>query len=169
MIQQLIPQEFCLKCKGCCRFLKENSPWVPCLLDGEIQDILERKNIPPVSITLDKKIHPLPNPEGEGYCCAFFDLHEKRCKIYEFRPFECQLYPFLINLRNNKIILTVDLNCPYVLDNLESEEFKEYTDYLVAFLNTPPQIKILKDNPQILEAYEKVLEIVELELEHEIK
>jgi Fe-S-cluster containining protein len=163
-MKQLIPQEFCLKCKGCCRFSKENSPWAPCLLDEEIQGLLDRKNIPPACIGLDRRIHPVPNPEGEGYLCAFFDINENRCKIYEFRPFECQLYPFLINLRNKKVILTVDLNCPYVKDNLKSREFKEYTDYLVTFLNTPKQIKILKDNPQLMRAYEEVLEIIELNI-----
>ena len=78
------------------------------------------------------------------------------------RPFECQLYPFLLNLRGKKIILTVDLNCPYVKEKMNTPEFKEYVSYLTAFLNSPEQLEILKDNPHILQAYEDVREIVEL-------
>jgi len=168
MIKQFIPQEFCLKCQGCCRFKEYNSVWLPCLLEEEIQDLLDKK-IPPLSISIDKRIQPLPHPKGEGFVCALFDIKDNKCKIYDFRPFECQLYPFLINLRGKKIILTVDLNCPYIRENLKSKEFKDYIAYLVGFLNSAAQIKLLKNNPQILQAYEEVAKIVELKVPNEIK
>ncbi len=163
MIKQFIPEAFCLKCNGCCRFKEEDSVWSPCLLDEEIQDLLDKK-IPRADISIDKKIWSIPNPRGEGFICAFFDIKENRCKIYGFRPFECQLYPFLITLKGNKVYLTVDLNCPYVKENLQSKEFKEYTDYLSAFLNSPSQIRLFKDNPQIIQAYTGVLDILELNI-----
>jgi Fe-S-cluster containining protein len=162
MIKQFIPQEICLKCQGCCRFREYNSAWLPCLLEEEIQDLLDRK-IPPALISIERKIQPQQNPSGDGFICAFFDYQENKCKIYDFRPFECQLYPFLINLRNKKIILTLDLNCPYIKENLKSNDFKEYSEYLVNFLNSPPQIRILKDNPQALQAYEDLQDIIELD------
>ncbi|MDP3732425.1 MAG: YkgJ family cysteine cluster protein [Candidatus Omnitrophota bacterium] len=163
MIKQVIPQEVCLKCQGCCRFKKMDSAWSPCLLDEEIQDLLDRK-IPSAAISSAKKLLPVPDPQGEGFVCPFLGLKDNKCKIYEFRPFECQLYPFLINLRGGKVILTLDLNCPYVKEHLKDGEFKKYTDYLIAFLNSSAQLQILKDNPQIIQAYEEVLEIIELEL-----
>lgn len=162
MIKQFIPQEVCLKCKGCCRFSKVDSVWVPCLLEEEIQNLIDRKDIPAVSISINKRIMPILNPEGEGFICPFLDIKENKCKIYEFRPFECQLYPFLLNLRGKKIILTVDLHCPYVKDKISTTEFRLYTEELVKFLNLPSQKRILLDNPQILVSYEEVLEIIEL-------
>lgn len=167
MIKQFIPQEVCLKCQGCCRFKDADSVWLPCLMEEEIQNLLD-KNIPPAAISMERKIQPLPNPDSQGYLCAFFDIAENKCKIYAFRPFECQLYPFLINLRGKKAILTVDLNCPYIKENLKSKEFKEYTDYLAAFLNSPAQVKLLKDNPQLLKTYEDISEIIELEISDEV-
>ena len=165
MIKQFVPREYCLKCQGCCRFSQMNSVWLPCLLDEEIQELLDKKNIPPATLTKEKRILPVPNPQGqEGFVCAFFNTPENKCRIYNFRPFECQLYPFLLNLRQKKVILTVDLNCPYVRENLNSSAFKEYSEYLAAHLNSPAQIKILKSNPQILAAYEEVAEIIELKI-----
>ena len=161
MIKQLLPQEYCLKCQGCCRFKEQNSVWLPCLTDEEIQALLDR-NIPPAAISLDRKIQPDVNPKGDGFVCAFFDLDNNKCKIYDWRPFECQLYPFLINLRGGKVILTVDFNCPYVKDNMQGEGFKKYTEYLISCLNSPKQTRLLKDNPQLLKAYEDILEAIEL-------
>ena len=168
MMKQFLPQGVCLRCQGCCRFKEQNSAWLPCLMDEEIQELLDRK-IPPALISMERKIQPYSNPAGEGFICAFFDIKDNKCKIYDWRPFECQLYPFLINLRDRKIILTVDLNCPYVKDNLQSKEFKEYADYLISFLNSPVQIKLLKDNPQLLKAYEDISEAVELKIFDETK
>lgn len=164
-LKQFIPQAYCLKCKGCCRFKQEYSVWLPCLLDEEIQYFLDNKEIPAVSLTADKKIHPVPGPQQEGFICAFLDPAANKCRIYSHRPFECQLYPFLLNLRGKKVILTVDLNCPYIRENLNSKEFKAYVDELAAFLNSAQQIKILKANPQLLQAYEEVAELVELKLD----
>lgn len=163
MIKQFIPSEVCLRCNGCCRFAQQDSVWSPCLLDEEIQDLLDR-NIPSAFISSQRQILSVPNPSENNFVCPFLDVKENKCKIYEFRPFECQLYPFLINLRGKKVILTVDLNCPYIKQNLKSKEFKEYTEYLIAFLNSPAQIKILKSNPQIIQAYEEISKIVELNL-----
>ncbi len=166
MIRQLIPQEVCLKCRGCCRFKQMDSAWSPCLLDEEIQDLLDQK-IPPAFISADKKLLPIPEPQGVGFICPFLEAKDNKCKIYELRPFECQLYPFLIHLRGKKVILTLDLNCPYVREHLKSVGFKIYTDYLINFLNSPAQTKILKDNPQIIQAYEEVMDIIELDLADE--
>jgi uncharacterized protein len=168
-MKQLIPQGYCLKCQGCCRFRESSSVWLPCLLDEEIQGLLDRKDIPAATISMDKKIQPVQFPGGEGFVCAFLSPEENKCKIFETRPFECQLYPFLINLRDKKVILTVDLNCSYVKDNINTKEFKEYADYLADFMNLRPQLKLLRDNPQIIQAYEEVLDIIELNINDEIK
>jgi Fe-S-cluster containining protein len=162
-VKQFIPQEVCLKCQGCCRFKEADSVWSPCLLDEEIQDLLDR-DIPPALISIDRRLRPIPYPEAKGFICPFFNTSDNKCKIYALRPLECQLYPFLISLREKKVYLTVDLNCHYVKENLNTEELKEYTAYLSAFLNTPAQIRILKDNSYLIRAYEEVLDILELNI-----
>lgn len=169
MIKQFVPQEFCLKCKGCCRFKEENSVWSPCLLDEEIQELLDKKGVPAASITINRHIQPVVNPDGAGFICPFLGRLDNKCKIYDRRPFECQLYPFLINFRKDKVLLTVDLNCQYVYEKIDTQEAKDYIAYLTAYLNSPKLIKMLKDNPQIIQAYEEVREVAELNFPHETK
>ncbi|MCX5709450.1 MAG: YkgJ family cysteine cluster protein [Candidatus Omnitrophica bacterium] len=161
MIRQFVPQEACLKCQGCCRFRVQDSVWSPCLMDEDIQVLLDHK-IPPATLSLDKKIVPVPNQQGEGYLCAFLDAPTNKCLVYGFRPFECQLYPFLLSLRQKRVYLTIDLNCPYAKEKLNSQEFKDYVEYLSDFLNAPAQVELLKENPHLLAAYEDVLDVIEL-------
>ncbi len=167
-LRQFVPSDVCLACQGCCRFAEDNSVWLPCLLDEEIQDLLD-KNIPPATITLDRKIVPKPKHDGDGFVCAFLNEQDSSCKIYGMRPFECQLYPFLIALRGKKVILTVDLNCPYIEKTVNTEAFKEYVRYLEAFLNAPAQVELLGNNPHIVQAYQDVLDVVELKNHDEAK
>jgi len=169
MIAQFVPQEFCIKCRGCCRFKEENSVWSPCLLDEEIQELLDKKGIAAASISGDRRLHPIANPAGADFICPFLGNADNKCKIYVTRPFECQLYPFLINLRKGKVLLTVDLNCPYVYEKINSRQAKDYIVYLTNYLNSPEVLKMLKDNPQIIQAYEEVREIAEINLPDETK
>ena len=169
MIKQFVPEEFCLKCRGCCRFKEANSVWSPCLLQEEIQDLLDKKGIPIASISIDRRIQPIANPRGADFICPFLENSNNQCRIYNLRPFECQLYPFLINLRKGKVLLTVDLNCPYLYERINSREAKDYITYLAGYLNSASMLEILKDNPQIIQAYEEVRAVAELSLPHEIK
>jgi Fe-S-cluster containining protein len=130
-------------------------------LDEEIQEFLDNQ-IPPASISIDKKIQPVPEPGQAGFICPFLNAGDNNCKIYSLRPLECQLYPFLIAVRGKKVILTLDLNCPYIKENLSSKELKDYIEYLTDFLNSQSQVRLLKDNPQIIQAYQDVLDVVEL-------
>lgn len=169
MIKQFVPQEFCLKCQGCCRFKEASSVWSPCLLGEEIQELLDKESIPAASISIDRRIQPIANPNGVDFICPFLSSRNNKCGIYDIRPFECQLYPFLINLRKDKVFLTVDLNCPYVCEKINTQEAKDYISYLSGYLNSPKQLEMLKDNPQIIQAYEEVREVAELKFPHEIK
>jgi Fe-S-cluster containining protein len=169
VIKQFVPQEFCLQCQGCCRFKEANSVWSPCLLDEEIQELLDKPGIPAASISIDRRIQPITDPQSANFLCPFLETPDNKCKIYSTRPFECQLYPFLINLRKGKVLLTVDLNCPYVYEKINSQEARDYIAYLTSYLNSPKQLKTLKDNPQIIQAYEEVREVAELDLPDETK
>lgn len=167
MIKQYVPQEVCLKCQGCCRFKEENSIWSPCLLEEEIEGLIDKEGIPAISVDINKRILLVPGPDTEGFVCPCLNIGDNKCRIYSLRPFECQLYPFLISLRNKKVILTVDLNCPYIKETLNTNSLKEYSEYLASVLNTPAFLHRLKNNPQLIQAYEDVLAVLELKTEDE--
>lgn len=147
-IKQFISEDICLKCKGCCRFSEEDSIWQPSVLDDEMKIISKDK----VGI-LSQKISSLPFQDH--FICSFFDTESNRCKIYNQRPFECRLYPFLINKTNDAIYLSVDLDCPFIKDKLDNKDCKNYINYLVSFLSLPVVSFAIKQNPHIFTDYSK--------------
>jgi hypothetical protein len=56
----------------------------------------------------------------------------------------------------------VHLNCPFIKESLDSEDFKEYVTYLVELCFSPGQREILKNNPQVIQPYEETQDIREL-------
>jgi len=169
MIKQFVPEEACLKCSGCCRFKEADSVWSPCLLEEEIISLVDKEGVPALSLSLNKRIVPVPIAGKDGFFCPCLSVADNKCKIYAMRPFECQLYPFLIAFRNKKVLLTVDLNCPYAREKADSKEFKEYVNYLDEFLNSPKFIRVLKENPHLIQAYEDALDCCELNIQDETK
>ena len=131
--------------------------------------MIDKEGIPAASLSIDRKLKLVPNPSKDGFLCPFLSGLDNKCKIYNLRPFECQLYPFLLTLRGKRALLTVDLNCPYINKNLNTPEFKEYAKYLTEYLNSPILVRMLKENPQILQAYDDVQEVVELQQENDSK
>ena len=163
MIKQIVPQEFCLKCLGCCRFSRADSIWSPSLLDEDLQVFL-KNNIPPLLISSDNKIRLVYCEEQDNFICSLFDPEKNKCKTYALRPFECQLYPFLINRNATGIFLAADLKCPFIKENTDSPLFKEYVQHLTVLFNNPGLNKTLKNNPRIIQAYDEVINLVNLKI-----
>lgn len=146
-LQQFIPEDFCLACKGCCRFVQQNSVWLPRLLEEEKNKI--------------GRIDVVANPREENFICGFLNKEDNKCKIYHTRPFECQLYPFVLDRKGNNIFLAVDLNCAFVKEGWKNQEFKEYAQRLIELIKSPGCLNILKNNPQIIQEYTGVLDVAQ--------
>lgn len=162
-IRQLIPKDFCLKCSGCCRFSQQDSIWSPCLLNSEIKKLCQ-KNFPPSLFSTDKRLRLEPSQKGNSFLCPLLNTRNNKCKIYSFRPLECQLYPFLINRNGNSIFLAVDLKCPFAKENLSQEKFREYTRFLTDALNSPQGLDTLRNNLHLIQIYNEILNLSELKI-----
>ena len=153
-LTQFIAKDYCLSCQGCCRFPQQESIWQPHLLEEEIA------RIAPFS----KKVELVAGPGQGNYICQFLNAKENKCKVYTIRPFECRLYPFLINRRGRKVYLSVDLKCPFIKKAAALQEYKDYAHYVSEFFNNQSILSALKKNPQLIQTYEEVLDIFELKL-----
>lgn len=151
-IRQIIPEGFCLKCDGCCRFAEANSVWRPHLLKAE------EKIIP------KGKIRLAVNKKDNNFICSFLNAKDNKCRIYGIRPFECRLYPFFLNrgAGSGRIFLAVDTNCRFAKENLKNTEFKRYAEYLVSLFSGLDFSELVRSNPQIVQSYPDVLNLAEL-------
>jgi Fe-S-cluster containining protein len=142
-IPQFVPENRCLSCKICCRFSQKSSLWQPTILEQERESIFKDS-------TSQETVLPSgrikTRPHNQGFLCLFFDLPSNRCKIYERRPFECRLYPFLINKQENHLYLAIHLNCPFITEQLDSIDFNDYLSYLNDFLRLPENAQKIRQN-----------------------
>jgi Fe-S-cluster containining protein len=149
-LMQVIPPEFCLKCRGCCRFSQQDSAWQPHLLEEEK--------------TAKGKIQIIADPGGNNFICGNLSSADNKCKIYADRPFECQLYPFLFDRKNHKVFLALDLNCVFVRENNKDMKFEEYTRRLIKLVQNRGYLDILKNNSLLAQEYEGVMDLIELKV-----
>lgn len=146
----MIPQEFCLKCRGCCRFSRQDSVWQPHLLEEEKSEVA--------------KIQIVPAPGGNDFICGNLSSGDNKCKIYANRPFECRFYPFLFDRKKKKVFLALDPNCAFVRENNKNLEFEEYTRSLIELVQNKGYLDILKNNPFLAQEYEGVKDLIELKV-----
>lgn len=164
MIEQFVDSKTCLLCQGCCRFKELDSVWGPAFLKDEAASAREHK-IPAGAIGKNSKIKLKKEPQRECFICHFLDARENTCRVYPFRPFECQLYPFLINLDQGRVYLSVDPGCPFVQEHLGTAFLKNHAARLFEFINSKERRVTLKDNPQIIQSYGNLLNLFELKLD----
>lgn len=117
-VPQGIPTQVCLTCKVCCRFPEIDSFLRPYFTEAEIRAAIAH-GIPEAAFPRHEgcQIEVVPHPAGEGYLCPAFDPVTSRCRIYEVRPFDCQLYPFVImwDSAQKMVVLGWDTKCPYLM------------------------------------------------------
>ncbi|MFH1678696.1 MAG: YkgJ family cysteine cluster protein [Candidatus Omnitrophota bacterium] len=149
-IRQYVEPGFCLNCPGCCRYGTNPSIWAPNLLKEEKLGM--------------EKIGLIAR--GRYYICSFLNFKNNRCRIYNQRPLECRLYPFLLNHCGRKLYLSIDTNCPGASGKIDSKEFKSYLDYLLGYLYTPAVLIILKKNRNLFPSYsaEQIFNLAELKI-----
>ena len=166
-LKQLIPEEFCLRCDVCCRFPQAHTVWAPLFADSEIKYLVEKDILPPLVFTDYQKTKIANNSSNvsaqrinlikykDYFICPCFNPPNSKCKIYGNRPFECQLYPFLLTKKGDKFYLTQDKKCPY-LDGLEQSQLKEYVNYLKKEFRKEDVVFFLKQNLVLFTEYPAV-------------
>ncbi|GJL62670.1 MAG: hypothetical protein NPIRA04_13240 [Nitrospirales bacterium] len=70
------------------------------------------------------QVDVVPHPSGEGYLCPAFDPETSHCRIYEVRPLDCQIYPFVLmwDQEHQSVLLGWDTKCPFFLPAGDGDE-----------------------------------------------
>lgn len=140
-LKRLIPQKICLTCDVCCRFLVKFSPLAPLFLPNEIT--------PKIKPYLTKTCRLKLKWGKFIYTCPFFNTANNKCRIYPKRPFDCQLYPFVIMFdgKKEKIILGIDTKCPFIKDDKNGNLIKKYSLKLSELLEEKGNALLIAASP----------------------
>jgi len=112
-----------ISCKGCYNNCCKHPYLTPILLPSEEKEFEKYSR---VIETPFEKIRLLQKKENGS--CIFLEDKTLRCTIYEKRPLECQIYPFLLDFSNEKVNVKLDKRyCPHLktlkFDKEELESF----------------------------------------------
>ncbi len=149
-LKQFVPSRVCLQCDGCCRFKSADSPWRP-KLGPEESTGLAHKITHKDWLDDDGHIRTLRHC-GENLC-RFFNPGDHTCQIYDNRPFECALYPFVLSRSSEGVDVYVHLSCPYVQDTEGSAVLEGYIGYLKGYFQIPAVLDFLKRNAALIHDY----------------
>ncbi len=111
-----------ISCKGCQNNCYRNPHLTPVLLP------LEEKKFKRQSVSIKTPFREMFTLKKENGKCIFLDVATMRCKAYQKRPIECQLYPFLLYFAKGVSVKLDKRFCP----NLDSLIFKKRP--IVAFV-----------------------------------
>ena len=122
-------------CRDCCKFKKSDIYFLPKFTSRELS-ILKSKNLSkkafrhyknskkvfqvfPKKSKLNKKI----------FVCPYLDEHTQKCLIYEYRPFDCAVWPFLFmrgrRKEKNKIFIAhFNKDVCQITKEMSAAEFK---------------------------------------------
>ncbi len=141
-LQQFVPSSVCLKCEGCCRFQAADSLWRP---KWDKKEFIDDHNY--VSTIADCGKH----------LCRFFNKQDSTCRTYRERPFDCELYPFLLSQGHTGIDVHVHLACPYIQDHEADAALHQYVQYLRLFFARPDIRDFLKRHRSLVQDYGPVV------------
>ena len=100
----------CLKCTiDCC---KKWSPFLSEYDKKRIRKINKSENL------FDGNLFNTKNKR-----CPFYNKNKKICKIHEYRPLDCRIYPYSFWFEMGRIDLWLDLKCPISKFLIKNKKF----------------------------------------------
>jgi Fe-S-cluster containining protein len=105
---------------------------------------------------LAKKKVVVKDPEADQMSCEFLIENDHSCRVYAKRPFECELYPFLLINTDSGLDLAAHLGCPFIIDNINKDEFSQYADFLLEKLAQPEIMDVIKNQKKVFHWYPEV-------------
>ena len=142
---QFVSQEVCLSCDGCCRFAEKNSSWRPKVAREKIDECYRQE--------LDEDGYIKATERRGRIQCVFFQPEDHTCHVYERRPFECRLYPFLLMRKGDDVAVGVHLSCPYIQEKWQETEFRHYVEELQRYFQKQEVLEFIRRNQELLGNY----------------
>ena len=148
-LQQFVPSHVCLKCDGCCRFKTADSSWRPKVGQEEKAKI----GMAAGADFTDAQAYIKTIEDCGNQLCRFFNKGDSTCQIYDRRPLECALYPFILSKHAQGVQVYVHLACPYIQDHQSDVALENYIDYLRTFFAAEGTRDFLRKNRGLLHDY----------------
>ena len=138
MFSNITNSDFCLKCSGCCVFSEDEKVLSPYFSKKEAS-FIDKNKLEKRDSLRQAKVFKVRKGAEDFYKCAFFELSSHKCKIYNKRPIDCVIWPFVVGWdKKGKDVYIWIVNkdiCPLAL-SINTIKRKKVIDDLVDFLSS---------------------------------
>ena len=158
-LKQFVTSDYCRSCRGCCVFHDADSIWGPHIIPAEANEIMRLGCA--AGLSVDRR-HILTEPAGASHRCAFLGSADHHCRIYQDRPFECRLYPFVISSEQRQLRMYAHLACPFIQEKFHSLEGQVYLAYLREYFSRSASRATLCANTDVFPDYSSAQDQIEI-------
>lgn len=156
-MKQANEKNVCMQCRECCVFADDEIYFGPVATNSEKKTLLKigKKNS---SFEEHGNLHKIKLVKHGGHNrCPFLDTKTWLCTVYDKRPFDCKLYPYIITWDKSKrnIVLCHQTEMCKAHQTKDSKEHDAYRDYVIQYLCTPEVVNMLRENPELIWDYDK--------------
>ncbi len=160
-MKQIIHHDQCKRCGECCRFRESRQDFAPIFTVEELDAIRQvRDDMPEFNpfketdnifqIRLKEAQKPTPL---YPYVCPFLDEDAYSCTIYDVRPFDCRVWPFIV-LRvqeTGQVLLAhfTGSSC-LAMAEVQPQDFSAYEAYMEEMVSSEDFLAFLRKYPQII-------------------
>lgn len=124
MLKKILSGESCAQCRVCCVFDRDDEWEIP-LISRELADYLASNESGYVLKPQKNSFVFEMNYDEDGLTrCPM--LTEKGCKLGDYKPFDCKIWPFRVMKLDNLLTITVSPVC----DSVSSLPLKDLCDFL---------------------------------------
>ena len=161
-------KESCQKCRTCCKFEKKDRYFTPMFTKAEAEKI-EKAHGPQELIKPYKgsanvfHVDAIKSKEEPGiYVCPYLDEKTQLCRIYEIRPIDCRIWPFMfMKTKQGKLELACwDRDSCCISENMPDEEFNALKEKILKQLEKEGMIEFVKKNHEFAWDYENYTFVV---------
>ncbi len=149
----------CQSCKDCCKFEEKDAYYAPIFTQEELTKIKDKNNTffpfknsrNIFQIKLIKTKHP------KILACPYLNEETHLCEIYEIRPIDCKIWPFLFMHSENKdkiLLACWDKDACPKTDKMTQEKYNEYLSEQEKELTKMNMPEFIKKNPEYIWDYE---------------
>lgn len=160
-MEQIVHHEQCLRCNECCRFRADRQDFAPIFTVEELDTLRQTREFLPefTPFKSTDNIFQIRLKKAEiedpvyPYVCPFLDEANYRCTIYNARPFDCRIWPFIVlrEPETGRVMLAHFTGSACIaLDEVPPESFRAYEAYMEKLVTSAEFVQFLDQHPQLI-------------------
>ncbi len=160
-MKQIVHHEQCRRCRECCRFRANREDFAPIFTTEEVETIRAvRGSMPeftpfkatPNILQIRLKQAEVADPVYP-LVCPFLDEENYQCLIYDVRPFDCRIWPFIVvRIRETGEIQLAHFtgDACLALQEVSDDDFADYEAYMQELVASEDMLMMLREYPGLI-------------------